>query len=388
MVVSCIIDAMVDNLNGYSKSDLQYLFTFFNVDTLPELATAIITQKAEMSGVWETIPYLDEKFDIISTLGFGSFGIVYKAKSKEDGKTYAIKLLQRIDPNTKGEVYILSQLNHPNIVKYIKGFTILFHPEGYQYLIQMEYIDGEPMNKVRELIKPEIKSINLKLLKVLEYIHSKGIIHRDIKPENIMIRNESLEPVLIDFGLSCKLGVIEYGCKKANVGTPLYFSPSVLVNLTERKPLSPGEHKYRDIWALGFTIIDTIAPQIIKQYEIMAVARANQVIAKGIAKDPFILVVMRQMKNLQPGLIVNQLSKIVTYDPILLKMLQKMLVFLFEPTAAQLVKEFEKLMVKEFETVASASETVVSVSASATESVSESQSELEPVGGAAGTARN
>lgn len=331
-----LLDEICKDLQNFSQKDIDLLYEYYNVDSLEQLSTKIIERKATMSGTWETIPYIDDKFTDMTILGQGSYGTVYKAKSKQDDKFYAVKELDRIGDETKGEVFILSQLNHPNIVKYIKGYKLLY-PAG-QYLIQMEYIPGKPLNEAN-ISNEQLQSINITLLKALAYMHSNNIIHRDIKPENIMIRDDN-SPVLIDFGLSCKIASPQYNCEKPYVGTPLFFSRDILTSITTGRKLLPRENKYRDVWALGFTLVNKLAPQIIKEYEKLAIASANLRKLKNPTIN-FMQETMKQLMKLQP-MIVNKIIPNTIKDKELLEMIQKMLVFINEPSAIKLVTEFSK----------------------------------------------
>ena len=100
------------------------------------------------------------------------------------------------------EVSILTNLDHPNIVKYYETYI----DEKYIYLV-MEYIGGGELfdlisQQENQVFSEQMASVYMKkLFGALHHMHSQNVVHRDIKPENIMIAKNG-EVKLIDFGLS------------------------------------------------------------------------------------------------------------------------------------------------------------------------------------------
>jgi len=93
--------------------------------------------------------YFTDYYDILSILGIGAFGVVISAVDKEDGQTYAIKIIKKgkISPNRysslRKEAEIMSILDHPNIVQFHK---VLESPE--YFLIVMELVRGSSLKKL------------------------------------------------------------------------------------------------------------------------------------------------------------------------------------------------------------------------------------------------
>ena len=191
-----------------------------------------------------------KNFEYVYMLGNGSFGKVRLYRNKANKNSlYAIKTLKKegIPSNEfkqiKSEVEILSELDHPNIVKYFGTFE-----DDYYIHIVMDYLKGDDLYKiisVKEYTGFDEKDMSIiiyHLLKALIFIHSKNIIHRDIKPENILFSNKkdfsSLK--LIDFGLATN------SLKdQKSVGTPYYMSPEIIKGNFSTKT---------DIWSVGVLI--------------------------------------------------------------------------------------------------------------------------------------
>ena len=145
-------------------------------------------------------------YEIVSLLGAGGMGEVYKAKDLKLGRDVAIKVLREdlaSDPERlrrfEQEARAASSLNHPNIVTI---YDIGEH-EGTRY-IAMEYVEGRTL---REMLSGEPLPTK-KLLKLATQIadglakaHSAGIVHRDLKPENLMVTSDGFIKIL-DFGLA------------------------------------------------------------------------------------------------------------------------------------------------------------------------------------------
>ena len=190
-----------------------------------------------------------KNYEFISILGRGSFGKVrlYRDRNYKD-LFFAIKTLKKegIPQNQykfiKSEVKILSDLDHPNIVKYFGAFE----DEFYIHIL-MEYLKGHELTKIIAIKKymkfeeRDMAKIIEQLLKALSFIHSKKIVHRDIKPDNILFSNKRDYTTLklIDFGLATTKK------DKKSVGTPSFMSPEMLNG--ESCPKS-------DIWAVGIIV--------------------------------------------------------------------------------------------------------------------------------------
>ena len=145
-------------------------------------------------------------YEILSPLGAGGMGEVYRAKDERLGREVAIKVLSaelsqdasRVKRFEK-EARSASALNHPNIVTvYDMGAS-----EGVSY-IAMERVDGETLRKLVSSGPIPVKKllpIATQVADGLARAHEAGIVHRDLKPENVMVTRDGLVKIL-DFGLA------------------------------------------------------------------------------------------------------------------------------------------------------------------------------------------
>jgi tetratricopeptide (TPR) repeat protein/predicted Ser/Thr protein kinase len=146
-------------------------------------------------------------YRIISKIGQGGMGRVYKAEDTKLGRSVAIKLLPSDateDPIAKrrllAEAQAASALNHPNIVT----IHAIEEVDGLDFIV-MEYIEGETLKACVErcgaLPLTTLLDIGIHVADALQAAHAIGLIHRDIKPENILITSRGNAKVL-DFGLA------------------------------------------------------------------------------------------------------------------------------------------------------------------------------------------
>jgi serine/threonine-protein kinase len=153
---------------------------------------------------------VNDQYVILEFIGRGSYGLVYLAVDKVTNQTVVVKQQRKrrakgkiISSYLRKESNILSNLKHPQIPKYMNFIT-----EDNKHFLIMEYIDGKNFEDLilGEGFKlDEVTSLNilLEVLKVIEYLHNKGIVHRDLRLPNIIIKN--LQVYVIDFGLAISL---------------------------------------------------------------------------------------------------------------------------------------------------------------------------------------
>ncbi|TDI34876.1 MAG: serine/threonine protein kinase [Acidobacteria bacterium] len=201
-------------------------------------------------------------YEILSPIGKGGMGEVFKAKDTRLDRTVAIKvLLEHLadSPERKArferEAKAISQLNHPHICTlYDVG-----EQDGVDYLV-MEYIEGDTLaQRLKKGPLPLDKALEygIQIADGLEAAHRAGIVHRDLKPGNAMLTKSGIK--LLDFGLAKILaGEAEAGTSDAPtqqrdltqeqsiIGTLQYMAPEQL----EHKPADVRT----DIFALGVVL--------------------------------------------------------------------------------------------------------------------------------------
>src|SRR5262245_37431601 len=145
-------------------------------------------------------------YEIVSALGAGGMGEVYRARDTRLDRDVALKVLPDSfvhDPDRlarfQREAKVLASLNHPNIA-HIHG---LEESNGVRALV-MELVEGEDLaQRLTHGAIPidEALPIAKQIAEALEAAHEQGIIHRDLKPANIKVRPDGMVKVL-DFGLA------------------------------------------------------------------------------------------------------------------------------------------------------------------------------------------
>ena len=170
-------------------------------------------------------------YEIVSQLGAGGMGEVYRAIDKRLDRTVAIKVLPsefsanaHLKLRFEREARAISQLSHPNICT----LHDIGNSDGVDYLV-MEHIDGEVLaDRIARGPLPldDVLRYSTQIADALEKAHRSGIVHRDLKPGNVMLTRSGAK--LLDFGLA----------KAFDPGTPSGVTAGVTHLLTEQKPLT------------------------------------------------------------------------------------------------------------------------------------------------------
>ena len=173
------------------------------------------------------------RYQIVSELGRGAMGIVYKALDPAIGRTIAIKSIRLQDLTDETERARLRErlfreaqsagiLSHPNIVTIYD----IAEENGMAYIF-MEFVNGPPLERMLKVDQTPDKETLLSIFRqtaaALDYAHKKGIVHRDIKPANIMIHEDGTAKIT-DFGVA-KIMSQQMTLSGTMMGTPSYMSP-------------------------------------------------------------------------------------------------------------------------------------------------------------------
>lgn len=197
--------------------------------------------------------------EILSALGEGSFGAVYKANHKPTGAVVAVKVIPNAgsnpseDEKIKGEIDILSRCDSPYIVGYFECFIKPPTNKPGEMWIVMEYCEGGSMADMIEAsagtMIPEdcVRAVCASIVLGLEYLHGvANVCHRDIKCGNVLLTQDG-HVKLADFGVSAEL-TNTLNKRKTVVGSPYWMAPEVI-----RESHYDGR---ADVWSLGITAIE------------------------------------------------------------------------------------------------------------------------------------
>ena len=178
------------------------------------------------------------RYEIVSLVGAGGMGAVYKAVDRRLDRAVAIKVLHQSTPDFsqrfEREARIVAGLQHPRICTLI---DVGVH-DGTDYLV-MEYLDGQRLTCPQPLEK--VIEYGIQIADALDAANRKGVTHRDLKPDNIIVTANGIK--LLDFGIARAAGLETVTQTGVAIGTPAYMAP-------EQWRGEPADHR-TDIYALG-----------------------------------------------------------------------------------------------------------------------------------------
>lgn len=183
---------------------------------------------------------LKENFEILRFLGKGCSD-VYEARSLNDGQTYALKVIEKVDDETfdllNQESILHATLSHPNIIKYKSSFRL---KKESLFIIWMEIADSSLTSQMPNLNLTENLLYFKQICQGLDYLHKKNIMHSDLKPLNILIKNGLAK--LCDLGMA---KIIDKSNKDEDsyYGTIPYYPPELWNN--------QSIDEKSDVWATG-----------------------------------------------------------------------------------------------------------------------------------------
>jgi serine/threonine-protein kinase len=210
-------------------------------------------------------------YEIVSAIGAGGMGEVYRARDAKLGRDVAIKVLPDVfggDPERvarfEREAQVVASLNHPNIA-IIHGFQ---ESDGVRALV-LELVEGETLGEIiarSPVPLADALAISRQIADALEAAHDKGIVHRDLKPDNIKLTPEGKIKVL-DFGLA-KMLEPEPARHPSFAGT---MSPTLSIHATyggvilgTAAYMSPEQARGKpvdrrtDIWSFGCVLFEML----------------------------------------------------------------------------------------------------------------------------------
>lgn len=203
-------------------------------------------------------------FELGKIYGVGSYSKVIRAKKKDTGHVYALKIMDKRFITKENKIsyvklerIVLDQLDHPGIIRLCFTFQ-----DSYSLYMALESCEGgelfDQIARKGRLTEDEARFYAAEIIDILEYMHGMGLIHRDIKPENLLLTVDG-HIKLADFGSvkptkDCQMTVLpdskdERAC--TFVGTAAYVPPEVL----NSAPATFGN----DLWALGCTLYQMLS---------------------------------------------------------------------------------------------------------------------------------
>ena len=271
-------------------------------DVAPEsvaVGAATASSPAEPGKAAETVPTPEEiapcfpELEVLSLLGQGGMGAVYKARQRSLDRLVALKIIRPQSAHDPGfalrfarEARALARLNHPQIVA-IHDFG---QRDGLYYLI-MEFVDGATLRQMMQagpLTPEQALSIVPQLCETLQYAHNEGVIHRDIKPENILVDCRGRVKIA-DFGLAKLAGDDQTdgtltGCRHI-FGTPRYMAPEQMQSTRQ------VDHR-ADIYSLGVVLYEMLTGEVPMgrfappSHRAQVDARLDEIVFRTLERDP------------------------------------------------------------------------------------------------------
>ena len=244
-------------------------------------------------------------YEVVSLIGRGGMGEVYRARDTQLNRPVAIKFLSPdfVSPSARKrfqqEAKTASALNHPHILTVHEAGEF----EGQQYLVT-EFVDGGTIRQWARQEKPDWRQVIELLVGVADGLacaHEAGILHRDIKPDNILVTKSGYAK-LADFGLAkvTEGGQDDFTASRtrpgAIIGTIAYMSPEQAAG----KPLDTRS----DIFAFGVVLYEMLSDE--KPFEGATELETLQMIIHAKAK---------RLSNAFPSRVIAAVEKCLEKDP-------------------------------------------------------------------------
>ncbi len=235
------------------------------------------------------------ELEILTLLGRGGMGAVYKARQKSLDRLVALKILPpqlAADPTFAdrftAEAHALAKLNHPHIVAiHDFGKRTAQPADPPLYFFLMDFIDGPTLRQLLAAgpIPPQqALAIVPPICDALQFAHDHGIVHRDIKPENILL-TKSGQIKIADFGLATLTQPSALSPQHSLAGTPGYIAPEQ----STPAAAAPPDH-LADIYALGVVLYQLLTgempPTPLPTRKITLDVRLDDILLRALDADP------------------------------------------------------------------------------------------------------
>ncbi len=207
-------------------------------------------------------------YEILSALGAGGMGEVYRARDTRLDRTVAIKILpaafagdaDRLD-RFEHEARLLSTVNHPNLL----AIHDVGAQDGVHYLVS-EFLEGQTLREkmnAGSLSQRRVIEYALEMAKGLAAAHEKGIVHRDLKPDNIFVTKDGRVKIL-DFGLAKQSWTAEMGsAENATMTGPTPTTPGTVMGtagyMSPEQVRGQGVDNRSDLFSFGAILYEMIS---------------------------------------------------------------------------------------------------------------------------------
>jgi serine/threonine protein kinase len=228
-----------------AAKSLEGLFPAAAIPLRPSSEPSTVSLSATSSDMAATTPYVHTDtdkstrklpsvpgYEILSVLGRGGMGVVYKARQVALKRLVALKMILSAEhagdealARFKIEAEAVARLRHPYIVQVFESGNAAGHP-----YLALEFIEGGTLSQKlagTPLAAREAAVLCQRLAEGMQAAHAAGVVHRDLKPQNVLLDGGSLDhPKIADFGLAKTLDDDSGRTRTGQVmGTPSYMSP-------------------------------------------------------------------------------------------------------------------------------------------------------------------
>lgn len=197
------------------------------------------------------------RYRLIDRIGSGGMAVIWRAHDETLERLVAVKVLDlslsgdsRMRDLVRREAWAAARLNHPDVAG-VYDFVLV----GEIGVLVMQLIEGDPLADLvarGRLPWREAVRIGLRIAKVLEQAHGRGVIHRDITPDNVVVHGDRV--TVLDFGIAAKVGEPDDDSTGASFGTPAYVAPERL----DGTPAQPAT----DVYALGVVMFEMLTGRV------------------------------------------------------------------------------------------------------------------------------